>query len=235
MDKITVITLTGDRNKVFELTRQHILAQTIQSDQWIIVDDGFEPLPERLIEGADYIRREPKKGEDFTLIQNIKLAVSQIKGNIILFMEDDDYYAPKYIEIYYNYLKEYTLVGEGCARYYHVPAQKYTRMSNKRHASLAQTGFRKELLDIFKASIEEDFHIDIRFWRRALKLGYIFFDTEDKLKLHCSLKGLPGRKGIGIGHNKNLKLYQKDKDYKMLKKWIGEKTALKHIKLIGDN
>jgi len=235
MNKITVITLTGDRNKIFEITRQHILAQTIQPDQWIIVDDGFEPLPEKLIKGADYIRREPKKGEGFTLIQNMKLAVSQIKGNIILFMEDDDYYAPKYIETYYNYLKEYTLVGEGCARYYHVSAQKYARMNNKRHASLAQTGFRKEILDIFKVSIEDDFHIDIRFWKKASKFGYVFFDTEDKLKLHCSLKGLPGRKGIGIGHNKNLKIYQKDKDYKMLKKWISEKTALKYIKLIGDN
>ena len=234
MDKITVITLTGDRNKVFELTRQHILAQTIQPDQWIIVDDGFEPLPERLIEGADYIRREPKKGEGFTLIQNMKLAVSQIKGDTILFMEDDDYYAPNYIETYHNYLQRYSLVGEGCARYYHVPAQKYARMNNKRHASLAQTGFRKEILDIFKASIRGDFHIDIKFWQKASTLGYLFFDTEDKLKLHCSLKGLPGRKGIGIGHDKNYAFYRYDKDYKVLKKWVGEETALKCIKLIGE-
>lgn len=234
MDKITVITLTGDRNKVFELVRQHISAQTIQPDQWIIVDDGFESLPERLIEGADYIRREPKKGEGFTLIQNMKLAVSQIKGDIILFFEDDDYYAPNYIETYYNYLKKYALVGEGCARYYHVPAQKHARLSNRKHASLAQTGFRKELLEIFKSTLVGDPYVDLRFWQKAFKYGYLFFDTEDKLRLHCSLKGLPGRKGIGIGHNENYALYKYDKDYRILKKWIGEETALKCIKLIGE-
>ena len=234
MDKITVITLTGDRNKVFEITKQHILAQTIQPDQWIIVDDGFEPLPEKLIKGADYIRREPKKGEGFTLIQNMKLAVSQIKSDIILFMEDDDYYAPNYIETYYKYLKEHVLVGEGCARYYHVPAQKYARLSNRNHASLAQTGFRKELLEIFKSTLYGDPYVDLRFWQKASKYGYLFFDTEDKLKLHCSLKGLPGRKGIGIGHDKNYALYRYDKDYKVLKKWIGEETALKCVKLIGE-
>jgi len=230
MDKITVITLTGDRNKVFEFTRQHILAQTIQPDQWIIVDDGFEPLPERLIEGVDYIRREPKKGEGFTLIQNMKLAVSQIKGDIILIMEDDDYYAPKYIETYYNYLQKYSLVGEGCARYYHVPAQKYVRLSNRKHASLAQTGFRKELLKSFKSILVGDPYIDLRFWKKAFKYGYLFFDTEDKLRLHCSLKGLPGRKGIGIGHNKNFRPYVPDKNYKMLKKWLGEDNANQYIK-----
>jgi len=231
VDKITVITLTGDRNKVFEITRQHILAQTIQPDQWIIVDDGFEPLPEKLIKGADYIRREPKEGEGFTLIQNMKLAVSQIKGDIILFMEDDDYYAPKYIETYYNYLKEHVLVGEGCARYYHVPAQRYARLSNKNRASLAQTGFRKELLDIFNSIISGDPYVDLRFWEKTYKYGYLFFDTEDKLRLHCSLKGLPGRKGIGIGHDKNYALYRYDKEYRILKRWVGEKTALSYIKL----
>ena len=230
MDKITIITLTGDRNKTFELTRQYTLAQTIPPDQWIIVDDGFEPLPERLIEGADYIRRKPKKGEGFTLIQNMKLAVSQIKGDIILFFEDDDYYAPNYIETYCNYLKKYALVGEGCARYYHVPAQKYARLSNRNHASLAQTGFRKELLELFKSTLVGDPYVDLRFWKKASKYGCLFLDTEDKLKLHCSLKGLPGRKGIGIGHNKNFRPYVPDKNYKMLKRWVGEDNAIHYIK-----
>lgn len=230
MKKITCVTPTGDRPKVFEITRDHMLRQTIQPDQWIIVDDGREPLPEELRQGADYIRREPSASDGCSLSLNLKTALPYITGDIILVVEDDDYYSELYVETIHTYLAAYSLVGEGCARYYHVPAGRYVRLQNKSHASLAQTGFHKSLLPLFEKILSaRKFFVDIRLWDEARDQMFLFFDLQDKFRLHCSLKGLPGRPGIGIGHDKNLRGYVQDKNYTILKKWVGEENASKYI------
>ena len=146
---VTLITPTGDRIEAFELCRRWMSLQTKGQFQWIVVDDGYTPLPDYLQAGTEYVRREPKEGENHTLPLNLKLAVSLIKGNKILIIEDDDYYGPDYIAIMSEWLDKFQLVGECCARYYHVPTMRYRRIGYSQHASLSQTGFRAELINIF--------------------------------------------------------------------------------------
>ena len=235
--KITCITPTGDRTEAFKLTRLWMSRQTIKPDQWLVIDDGFSPMPEELKEGLDYIRREPKQGEGHTLTRNIRTVLPHIKGDVILIIEDDDWYGERYIETMCEHLKHHDLVGEGWARYYHIPAMKYVRLQNQEHASFCQTGFNRILLPMFEESIEGDPYIDMRFWlHKARDFGFLFYDKEDKLKLHCSLKGLQGRAGIGTGHNRKEIYYKQDSDYKMLKRWVGEdnaKTYIEHVKKLN--
>ena len=228
--KITCITPTGDRVDAFRLTKRWIESQTMQPNQWIVVDDGFEQLPKDLRHGVHYIRRKPKKNEGHTLNANISTAFPHIEGDIILIIEDDDWYGEKYIETMYNHLQSHDLVGEGHARYYHLPTRQYCRVGNVGHASLCQTGFTRKLLPHFEKSIEGDPYIDMRFWRRYAKgHGFLFHDVEDRLRIHCSMKGLLGRKGIGTGHNEQSNFYKPDPCHKMLERWIGKDNVRIYI------
>lgn len=236
--KVTCITPTGDRPEAFALTRKWIQSQTRQPDQWIVVDDGKIPLPEELRQGLEYVRREPRKNEGHTLILNMKTALPLIKGDMILIIEDDDWYGPNYISTMVKHLLNHNLVGESHARYYHVPNQKFKRLENTVHASFCQTGFTKNLLSIFEQCLKGDPYIDMRLWSAGRQHGFLFSDTEDKLQLHCSLKGLKGRPGIGSGHNKNSSYYETDENYSQLIKWVGEENAkiyIDHVKGMRDS
>jgi len=232
--KITCITPTGDRIEAFALTRKWIASQTRQPDQWIVVDDGKTPLPSSLKKGIEYVRREPQKGEGHTLVANMKTALPLIKGDVILIIEDDDWYGPNYIATMAGLLLQHDLVGESHARYYHVVMNRYKRLENKSHASFCQTGFTKKLLPLFKECLDGDPYIDMRLWKAGKKYGYLITDTEDKLQLHCSLKGLKGRQGIGTGHDGNSSYYKTDKNYFHLIKWVGEENAKIYIDHVKD-
>lgn len=229
---ITCITPTGDRPEAFELTRKWIESQTVKPDQWLVIDDGKTPLPKYLQEGVEYVRRIPKSNEGHTLTLNMKTALPYIKGDIILIIEDDDWYGPNYIATMEKYLQTYDLVGEGCARYYYLPDTKYERILNREHASFCQTGFTRKILPIFEKCIAGNPYIDMRLWRTVTENKYLMIDTEDKLKLHCSLKGMKGRKGIGTGHSPNFHKYQTDIGLKYLTAWVGKENAqiyMEHI------
>ena len=85
---ITAITPTGDRKLASDLCRQWMQNQTVKPDQWIVVDDGKQPISKP--PGADYIYRKPERGEPrFTMLLSLKMALSRVKGDKILIMEDD--------------------------------------------------------------------------------------------------------------------------------------------------
>lgn len=226
---ITAITPTGDRHLAFDLCRRWIAAQTVKPDQWIIVDDGRAPMEIKFDEPyAQYIRRAPRPDDPkHTLVVNIECALSYVRGDRVFFIEDDEYYAPDYIECLNHQLWDYQLVGIGCSKYYHLPTGGYTQHANMKHASLAQTAYRAELTPLVAHCVAqgmEKYWLDDRIWRAAR-------DTEEKKKktlifndevnpLYAGIKGLPGRTGIGIGH-KPASYREHDNDSRdQLKKWI---------------
>jgi len=232
---VTLVTPTGCRPEAFELTRQWIFAQKTKPGQWLVIDDGQIPLPEHLKEGLEYVRRVPKENEGHTLTLNMKTVLPYIKGDMILIIEDDDWYGPDYITTMKKYLERYDLVGEAFARYYHVPTMKYRRIGNDKHASFCQTGFAKSLLPIFEGCLEGDPYVDDRFWKAVKDRKYLIVDTEDRLKLHCSMKGLKGRKGIGTGHNKDARYYNMDAGLEFLIKWVGKENAKIYMQHVGQS
>ncbi|HZX09936.1 MAG TPA: glycosyltransferase family A protein [Acidobacteriota bacterium] len=215
---ITAITPTGDRPLAFRLCQQWMRHQTLKADQWIVVDDGKKPLTKT--KGFDYIRREPKKSDPkFTLIENLKIAMPYIKGNKILIIEDDEYYSPYYIETMSKHLSKHEVVGIGNSKYYHLPSGGNFTIGNMKHASLAETGFRRSFLSTFKELLNQNnVYIDVVLWRKAN--GFIFTDSK-KNPLYLGIKGLAGRRGIGRGHDPLLyKKFPPDISRSKLKKWI---------------
>ncbi|MHA1225226.1 MAG: glycosyltransferase [Candidatus Hodarchaeales archaeon] len=221
-ETITAITPTGDRPLAFALCQQWMRHQTRQPDQWIVVDDGKKPMKPSML--MQYVRREPQPSDPkHTLILNLKKAMPLINGDKIMIIEDDEYYAPEYIAKMALGLDRYEVVGIGKSKYYHLPSGGYFKIGNTTHASLAETGFRSSFLPEFKALLDRNnVYLDFDLWKKISKKGrgFIFLD-DDRNPLYVGMKGLPGRTGIGRGHDPTFyKKYPQDKDRAVLKKWI---------------
>lgn len=243
---LTLITCTGDRPICFSLLEGWISNQTVQPDQWVVVDDG--QVETNVKSNCDYVRRMPQKTDPkFTLLLNIGEAFKHVKGDKVLFIEDDEYYAPDYIKEISEKLDRYDLVGIGRSKYYHLPVMRWYKHKNMGHASLAQTGFTANFFSAARSCLNGDMFFDVRFWRTVngreadqLSLpnsihqheskdrrGFIFDDVEKSL--YVGMKGMPGRKGIGIGH-KEASFHNLDRG--MLKSWISvEDDYNKYLKI----
>lgn len=235
---ISILTCTGDRSVCLNLLIKWMNAQTVKPDQWLIIDDGKEPISNELLNSfpdyADVIRRKPlEKDPKHTLNLNIEAAIPFIEGNKIIFWEDDEYYAPRYIETMSGYLQQYEVVGICKSRYYHLPSFKYFVHGNHDHASLAQTGISESFLPELKELLKGDSFIDVRIWdsvggklsknkvgiegKAIGSRGYLFDDAIRNEFIYLGMKGLPGRLGIGCGHQA-IGVY--DNEQRLLKKWI---------------
>ena len=226
---ITAITPTGDRPLAFRLCQQWMAHQTRRPDKWIIIDDGKAPMVPDLawynaiMPGvAVAIRREPQPDDpQHTLNLNLMAALPHITGDKILIIEDDEYYAPGYIEEMARRLDSHEVVGICRSKYYHLPSGGYSTIGNATHASLAETAFRSSFLPEIKEILSgsSDPYVDMRIWQKAGSRGSIFVDNDKPLYL--GIKGLPGRGGIGQGHNPAIYGNRKGAaDRSVLKKWV---------------
>jgi hypothetical protein len=227
---ITLITPTGGRPESF--ARCVSFVQRFEKPegvpiQWIIVDDCVSTARSLSVPGMWCMTIVPHpqwvSGMN-SLGRNLLYAIPYVEHECILFIEDDDFYAPEYLKSMYEGLQTANIVGEVPARYYHVPFRQYNVQGNFSHASLCQTGIRSSLLskleDICRAQDHE--FIDVRLWR----------NQPTPLFLHTSfcigMKGLPGRAGIGIGHRPdwNPQSWKHDPDLSILRNWMGTDTKL---------
>ena len=231
-EKVVCITCTGDRPLAFGLSQRWIENQTLIPDKWIVVDDGKVPIDSsKLPSFAMYVRRMPSG--DCSMIQNLEEAFKYISEEKIVIWEDDEYYAPRYLEVMAKKLETYSLVGIGKSKYYHLFKRSYHHHANMGHASLAQTAFRKEFLPEVIGVLSGNAFLDIRIWsivnsgfinlketnlkERISKDGRALIFDEGNEYLYVGMKGMPGRVGIGSGHNGNRTV---DTRGDKLKEWI---------------
>jgi glycosyltransferase involved in cell wall biosynthesis len=243
---ITCITCTGDRPLALSLCQRWLKNQTLVPNQWIIVDDGKIPAKNLDFIGLNYVYRRVKPNEPkHTMLLNLKEAFEWVKGDKIFFFEDDEYYAPNYIEEMSSRLDNYEVVGIGRSKYYYLPLTKYGVHSNMGHASLAQTAFKRSFFNEIKDILFGDNYFDIRIWKlvngtnasfesKVTSIsesissdgkGLIFDDKNSSL--YVGMKGMPGRAGIGSGHNGNMSWYALDTNKSVLKKWISKEEDFK--------
>jgi hypothetical protein len=234
--KLMCITPTGDRELAFSLCQKWMLQQTVKPDKWVVIDDGHIPIPiEQLnnnLSFMEYVRREPLPSDpQHTLLLNIRKALGYCDEGSVLFIEDDEYYAPEYVEVMKELLTRYRFVGICKSKYYHIKG-KYYKHKSENHASLAQTGFRTDCLCSIWPLLDGTPFLDLRLWKKAKETykDILLFDDKE-YNLYAGIKGLPGRKGIGKGHSVGLYKYINDVDYQMLKNWIPKdyKTYLEII------
>ena len=248
---ITLITATGGRSKAFELCGKYVMRfhRPDVPVQWIIVDDVYKD--DNVYKDDDLCsdyKNQTSMVQAFQRIEclfikprhhwhpglntlglNINVAIPHVKYDSVMFIEDDDWYAPEYMKYQYEQLKTVELVGEVPSRYYHVPFRQYRVMSHSQHASLCQTAVRSSVLPLVQNICEQSSEfIDIRLWGRFEGIKTIKLEPY-KLKPYCvGIKGMPGRPGIGIGHNpsRNRNDWKSDQDLTVLRSWIGNDVSL---------
>lgn len=233
MNKITVITPTGDRPVPFSLCRRWMSLQTLKPDQWIIIDDGKTPMfiPD-LQPYEQYVRRQPRPDDPkHTLVVNIATALPLIKGDVVFFCEDDEYYEKDYLREMVGRFDGNEVLGIGWAKYYHLPTGGYIEHKNMEHSSLAQTAFKMSSIGLVKKCVDRGMEkewLDCQIWDEVKKSksgaspikALIFKD--DRKPLYVGMKGLPGRFGIGVGHKASTYPFHDPADRPILKRWVRE-------------
>lgn len=129
------------------------------------------------------------------------IRAGRVEGEGIVWFEDDDWFAPDWIEWCEKWLEQgYDLIGEGQAIYYNVNHRWWSNCGNVRHASLCQTAMRAKLLPRV-LNIIEDFNcpwIDVQLWlaecTKRLRLP-----AEGRRRV-IGIKGMPGTKGYSREH-----------------------------------
>lgn len=215
---ITLITPTADRPEAFALCEKWIERQTVPFDQWIVVDDGVNPV--RCTMGQTHIKRDRVFNGGESLANNIIAAIPHVKGDAVLIIEDDDWYAPNHIALSIDKLESHNAAGCRWMNYYHLN-HGWRRIKNA-CSTLSNTAFRADQLPNLDKAAKEAirqgiYHIDRLFWQAVGHDG-----LHDDVTV-IGMKGLPGMPGIGIGHQNNG--YRPDPERKILKKWIGEDAS----------
>jgi hypothetical protein len=187
----------------------------------MVVDDVTDATP--CTKGQTVIRPEPfwKAGVP-TLNRNFQVGLAAMTTDIVVIIEDDDYYAPLWLETIYNHFSnsDDKIVGEGWTTYYHVETLRYHRHSNSEHASLCATAFRREILpevlSVLNSLQLDDPFLDVPIWTALLDQGTLW-DTRHVV----GIKGMPGRPGAGRGHRSSFSFPNVDPGYHNLEAWLG--------------
>lgn len=219
-DIISVVTATGDKPLAFSLCVRWMLKQTRKPDQWIVVDDGNTPIDEQDIKDIPfltYIRREPAETRTASFLGNWREGLENCIGNKIIIVEDDEYYASRYIETMAKMLNGYEIIGITRSRYYNIASTWYKRIPNIDHASWAQTAFSARLMPDVMDLLCGNESLDLRLWKKILaeNIPHKLFD--DNEYLFVAIKGLPGRPGFGGAHRIKRVM---DSSLKQLREWM---------------
>ena len=200
-----------------------------------MVDDG--PVPTKCTLGQKYFRA-PRIWEPGLNTQrfSMEFALNKVEGEYIYVIEDDDFYAPTYIEAYLSILKHVHIVGEAYARYYHVQIPGHKQLSNHTHSALSQTAFRKSVLPLMRKAVNSgEFYFDTILWGEA-KLQGTPKALLSNSGLSFGMKGLPGRAGLTPSHQTQ-RDYMLDAGRATIIKWIGKDSdwylpfAKKHVSI----
>ena len=164
--------------------------------------------------------------------QNVLIGLEECSGDKICIVEDDDYYAPNYLETLVAELTnpryELQVVGELNSRYYNLKHRRYRLLKNSSFSPLCQTIFRRSVIStVQKVLAERETKFDVYFWKELTVPRFLFPTTT----LTVGMKGMPGRPGLGIGHNAEDPSWKQDtENLDHLFKWIGN-DALKYLEL----
>jgi hypothetical protein len=204
--KITIVTPTGARPEAFKLCERYVARQTLQPHQWIVMDDEMPQTACAL--GQEYISCSLFKGR-MSLLNKIAFLISsgKVTGDGLVFIEDDDWYSENWLQFCSDLLEKFDMIGEGRALYYNVRYHYWIEYGNMRHASLCSTAVRVEqlqkVLALCDTTTNKDPFLDQRIWldNGGMKCSKMVV-SPDAGRFVIGIKGMPGRAGYNVGHEK---------------------------------
>lgn len=182
--RITALTCTADRPEALALCHRWMERQTRQPDQWLILDDPHIPMPQKVL---------------------YAVASGAVKGDGLIFVEDDDVFFPGWLAWCEKQLNKFDLVGQGYAIYYHVGRRWWSECRNVRHASLCQTAITSDLFEPLCNTIKafDSPFFDTRIWMLECA-KYLHLPKTDAERLVIGMKGLPGKVGYSDVHDQKV-------------------------------
>jgi len=199
----------------------------MQPVQWLVLDDD-EPKTVCTM-GQEYYHWPELAGRG-SLTQKFRRALEMdlVKGDAIVVAENDDFYAPDWIEWCAEQLVTRDLVGEGRALYYNVRERFWFEHSNLQHASLCQTAIHRRAFPELLKQCQDTLcpFLDVRLWRAIRQNKQVFdpYRPGNKRRL-VGIKGMPGRVGYGGGHGARDRSAVDDHSLTKLRGLIGETDA----------
>ena len=156
---VSVCTPTYNRRFFIPTLIKCFLAQTYPQSliEWIIVDDGDEPVGD-LFEGMKNVKYFYYK-EKMKLGRKRNVANSKCSNDIIVYMDDDDYYPPDRIKHAVTRLSskpKILVAGSSIMYMYYTHINKIYSLGpyGKNHATAGTFAFKRKLLDL--TSYEDD-------------------------------------------------------------------------------
>ena len=149
---VSVCTPTFNRRPFIPYMIKCFNHQTYPKDkiEWIVVDDGTDKIEELLkdIPQIKYFKYDTK----MTLGQKRNIMHSKCKGDIIVYMDDDDYYPPERISHAVEMLQKHPEALCGGSSIMNIYFKHINKMFQfgpygEKHATAATFAFRRELLE----------------------------------------------------------------------------------------
>lgn len=222
-DRIAVITPTrGDRDIFLEKCKNYVASQTVQPDEFIVID--YEPSPVNMSPKLDQIKR---------VIEGVKIAKNAGCRKIII-MEDDDYYGSNYIENVLNNWENEFMIGGGSINSYHILLKKYLNWKSDQQlykdgkklpigSTLSQTAFTVDFFENFLRSgmLARNSNLDVDLWTyaRAFNFPVKLFDNDSFIAIKHNMSLCAG------GMHSSLDVWEKaneDPELKYLEKTVGK-------------
>jgi len=149
--KVSICTPTFNRRPFIPYMLKCFQHQTYPKDrmEWIIIDDGTDKI-EDMLQGIPQIKYF-KYNEKLTLGKKRNLAHEKCSGDIIVYMDDDDYYPPERVSHAVETLQknpQALCAGSSIMHIYfkHIGKMYQFGPYGEKHATAATFAFRKELL-----------------------------------------------------------------------------------------
>jgi len=147
---VSICTPTFNRRPFIPIIIKCFENQTYPIDkmEWIIVDDGSDKI-EDLVAHLPYVRYF-KYDEKMTLGKKRNITNEKAKGDIIIYMDDDDYYPPDRVKHAVERLTNSKALCAGSSAMFiyfkHIDKMLQFGPYNNNHATAATFAFKKELL-----------------------------------------------------------------------------------------
>jgi len=233
---IAAITASRDRQDKLSLVIDCINNQTLKPDIWVIVDDSKDALPadffDKLVIPHKYIHQNQTLPS--STAWNTALALDNVRSEIYVMIDDDDYYPPTYLENAISFFSSDTdeLIGNKRWPDYRLADPSYrvrltgTTAQDRGLAEWRQTLIKGEKLKYQIYSLFRQ-HPTERF--QDCLLRDTLMTTDDQYHLYdfgeehssIGLKGYGDGKGV-IDAHKSSDGFTPDPGYAILRKWMGK-------------
>lgn len=242
-ENLAIITPTADRPEAIELCSKFVLRaihRISEPVQWIIADGGKTKLRDiKRRFNALYIDAQPFEHPAENLCNNLLEAVSCVRSEKVVIMEDDEWYHKDYLRIVLeNLSKGDVLFGVHPSIYYHLPSRRTWNANNRHHASLCCTSWcGQEITNAFIQILNTAFQlkspwVDMKLWSEWHGKKLLHDQQRNAEWVNVGIKGLPGKPGIGFGHRPDGSKWLGDPRMQFLRNIIGDRDIRMYQALV---